>query len=428
MHKEFKKSVVSGADLEPIFSLGPIYVSDFLRPDEEPKGDPVDLELAFDPISKVAQLTKQPDGSLMWGSMYFYRSRTNPIMVNALKNVAESLVGSIKYDKSEKQVYVDCAGNDSTLLSFLDKDKFIRVNIDPSEYPEAKENCDIFIQDYFSKESFYKTGYKKCKFFSANAVFYDLSDPNNFLQNLYEILEDDGVALLQMSYTPLMILQNEFGNLVHEHLCYYNLTSLKYLFDRNGFTIRDVELNTVNGGSIRVFIQKNISPNNFKDISYRDVAKIRINSILEWEENNGYNSKQVYIDFYDRIIELKNRIVSFIKEARNKGESVWAYGASTKGNTLLQFFLLDDTLIDGIAEKQDFKWGLKTVGTNIPIYSEEEFRKVSPDYTLILPWFFIEEFTKREYNYLDNGGVFIIPCPNLYLHGKLSTEESSILE
>lgn len=407
---EYKKSVVSGAKLEPLFSLGDLYVSDFLKKGEEPKGPPCEMALGFDPISKSVQLTKQPSADLMWGSMYFYRSAVNPSMMVALADLADKTCKSVP-EKPGKAVYVDIASNDGYLLSTVDASKYHRVGIDPSDYPEALENSDTIIRDYFSAAAFRKAGFKKAARISCAACFYDVNEPEKFLRDAYKILEDDGVFTLQLSYTPANIMQTELGVICHEHLCYYNLTSLKWMTDRVGFVIKDVELNNVNGGSIRLYLQKATAPDNYLTAADRDICKIRVDSLLQWEEKNGFNNKKVYIDFYKRILSLKKQTTDFIKQAKADSKSVWGYAASTKGNTLLQLFGLDNTLIDGIAEKQAVKWGRRTIGTNIEIYSEDDMRAAHPDYLLILPWFFKQTFIEREKVYLDKGGVMIFPAP-----------------
>lgn len=418
---EYRKSVVSGAKLEPLFSVGELYVSDFLKKGEKPKGPPCEMALGFDPVSKAVQLTKQPDAALMWGSMYYYRSAVNPAMREALQDLAEKTCKSIP-EKSEKSVYVDIASNDGYLLSTVDKKKYLRVGIDPSDYPEAKDNADVNIREYFSAKAFKKAGYTKASRVSCAACFYDVDNPESFLKDVYEILEDDGLFTLQVSYTPANIMQTELGVICHEHLCYYNLTSLKWLTDRVGFVIKDVELNNVNGGSIRLYLQKQGAPDNYLTPADRDICKIRVDSLLGWEEREGFNTKKVYTDFYKRILALKKQTADFIKQAKAEGKSVWGYGASTKGNTLLQMFGLDDSLVDGIAEKQEVKWGRHTIGTNIPIYSEADMRKKQPDYLLILPWFFRQTFIDREHKYLEKGGVMIFPAPEFSTYSLASSK------
>jgi NDP-4-keto-2,6-dideoxyhexose 3-C-methyltransferase len=369
------------------------------------------MALGLDPISKAVQLTKQPDSALMWGSMYFYRSAVNPAMREALRDLADKTCRSIP-ESSKKSVYLDIASNDGYLLSTVDGKKYQRVGIDPSDYPEAKGNTDVNIQEYFSAKAFKAAGFTKAARVSCAACFYDVPNPLEFLQDVHKILEDDGLFTLQVSYTPANILQTEIGVICHEHLSYYNLTSLKWMTDRAGFIIKDVELNNVNGGSIRLYLQKKGASDNYLTPADRDICKIRVESLLLWEEQAGFNDPKIYKDFYKQILNLKKETVGFIKKAKTEGKSVWGYGASTKGNTLLQMFGLDHTLIDGIAEKQEFKWGRHTVGTNIPIYSEADMRKAQPDYLLILPWFFRDTFIAREQEYLKKGGTMIFPAPS----------------
>ncbi|HSX53103.1 MAG TPA: class I SAM-dependent methyltransferase [Patescibacteria group bacterium] len=421
---EYKKSVVSGGKLEPLFSLGDLYVSDFLKVGEEPKGPPCELELGFDPISKAVQLTKQPDADLMWGSMYYYRSAVNPSMMIALADLADKTCKSVP-EKVGKAVYLDIASNDGYLLSTVDASKYHRVGIDPSDYPEAMENGDVIIRDYFSAKAFRKAGFKKADRISCAACFYDLNEPKKFLEDVHAIMADDGLFTLQLSYTPANIMQTEIGVICHEHLCYYNLTSLKWLLDRTGFIIKDVELNDVNGGSIRLYIQKVGAPDNYLTAADRDICKIRVDSLLEWEQNNGFNDKKVYMEFYKRILKLKKQTKSFIKNVKSEGKTVWGYAASTKGNTLLQLFEIDNNLIDGIAEKQAVKWGRRTIGTNINIYSEDEMRVAQPDYLLILPWFFKQTFIEREHEYLRKGGTMIFPAPEFSTYSHKVTKPKS---
>jgi len=345
---------------------------------------------------------------------YWYRSGINASMRNSLKDIVDSVL--IYQQTKAGDVWLDIASNDGTLLSFVPTN-IIRIGIDPAEDSyknEAARFSDNIIQTYFSADAYKCGNYgdKKANIITAIAMFYDLDDPDSFLDDINEILDDDGLLVLQLSYTPLMINQLAFDNICHEHICYYSLTSLKYLLDKHDLTIVDCLLNDVNGGSFRVYIKKKISDGTkFRTAPFRDVANFRINSILQYENIAGFNSAAIYLDFYKKILNLKQDTVNFIRAQNNLGKVVWAYGASTKGNTLLQWYGLDSSVIQGIAERSPYKYGMKTIGTNIPIYSEDDMRKAEPDYLLILPWHFVEEFKKRESEYLRSGGAFIIPCP-----------------
>jgi hypothetical protein len=241
-------------------------------------------------------------------------------------------------------------------------------------------------------------------------MMYDLEDPHKFIEDVNDCLDDDGVWVIQVSYLPLMLCQLAFDNICHEHLEYYSLRVLSNLLEQHDLQIVDFRVNDTNGGSCRLYVQKKPFID-FGTAPFRDVAKFRIDSALCCEEKLELTNPKTYYDFYEKINTLKKQTVDFIKDIKSKGKSVWGYGASTKGNTLLQYFGLNCDFIDAIAERQPVKYGLKTVGTHIPIKSEKEMRVANPDYMLILPWHFIDEFVKREKNYLRNGGKFIVPCP-----------------
>ena len=182
--------------------------------------------------------------------------------------------------------------------------------------------------------------------------------------------------------------------------------------------IVDVELNDINGGSFRIYVRKADSNSDlFATAPYRDVARFRIKSLLEYEKTLDLNNPETYISWFRKLQEIKEQTVGFIKSEKAKGKTIYGYGASTKGNTLLQWYGLDNTVIDAIAERNPDKYGLKTVGTNIPIVPEVDMRKAKPDYLIIFPWHFISEFKNREKEYLSSGGKFIVPLPQFRVIG-----------
>lgn len=401
-----------------LFSLGNLYVSDFIAKNSEPRDKKYPLNLIMDDMGCVKLDTVAPL-NIMYGK-YWYRSGITKTMINELSGIVRSINDVVKLNKQD--IWIDIACNDGTLLSFVSND-IIKIGIDPADdsYKKiSKLHSNLIIQDYFSADVFKKSiyGKQKAKVITTIAMFYDLEKPEQFIKDIHEILDDNGLWVIQLSYTPLMLEQLAFDNICHEHIYYYSLFNLKLLMNNNGFDVVDVQLNDINGGSFRVYLMKTTSDKTkFSSQPYRDVCNFRINSVLEYELKLKLNNKQTWINFYNKINELKKQTISFIKQEKENGKIIWGYGASTKGNTLLQYFGLDNTLIDGIAERSTFKYGLKTVGTNIPIYSEEEMRAIKPDYLLILPWHFINEFRDREIEYLKNGGKFIVPCPKFEIIG-----------
>jgi hypothetical protein len=405
--------------MKELFNLGNLYVSDFLKEGETPRGGQVEMKMMLEENTGSVRLETTADLDTMYGK-YWYRSGINNTMKKELKGIVTSIMETVKLNDND--LWIDIACNDGTLLSNVPSN-LIKVGIDPVDDSfkiESEKHSNLIIQDYFSAEEFKKSefGNLKAKVITTIAMFYDLDNPKSFVNDIVEILDDNGVWVLQLSYTPLMIEQLAFDNICHEHVYYYSLFNIRKMFKECGMDIIDVQLNDTNGGSFRIYCMKeNSDKTKFGTQPYRDICKFRVNSLLQYEESLKLDSVDTWVDFYNRINELKEKTVSFIKSEKEKGKKIWGYGASTKGNTLLQYFGLDYTLIDGIAERSPYKFGLKTVGTNIPIYSEEEMRIAKPDYLLVLPWHFINEFVEREVEFLNGGGKFIVPCPKFEIIG-----------
>lgn len=407
--------------MQTLLDLGSHYISDFIPLDDSSHREKYPLRLVLDESIGAARLSDAAPMDMMYGK-YWYRSGINTSMTLQLKNIVEEITSRISFSKDD--IWLDIACNDGTLLSFVPQD-FIKLGIDPADdsyHSASSKIANKVIQDYFSYEAFARTGYgdRKCKVITIIAMFYDLDNPSVFIDDLHKILDDDGLLVVQMSYTPLMLQQLAFDNICHEHIYYYSLQSIQKLFSQHGFRVVDCELNDTNGGSFRVYFQKYESKiDSFATGPLRDVCNFRVNSLLDYESNNfDLTNQTLWKRFEEDITSLKDQTVDFIKQEKTKGKTICGYGASTKGNTLLQWFGLDNSLIDAMAERSPYKYGLKTIGTNIPILSEEEVRKINPDYMLVLPWHFISEFINRESEFLSNGGKFIVPCPRFKIISK----------
>jgi SAM-dependent methyltransferase len=400
-----------------LFSLGKLYVSDFINKDEDARAGKHDMTLVIDERYGAARLETCTPIHSMFGK-YWYRSGINQTMRTELKGIVDSVTSVQKLNEGD--LWLDIACNDGTLLSFV-PDGIKKLGIDPAEDSfknESSKIADEVIQDFFTLENFKKSKFKKkkAKVVTCIAMFYDLDEPVEFLKDVTKVLDDDGLFVLQMSYTPLMIKQLAFDNICHEHVYYWGLASIEKLLKKAGLKIVDCQLNDVNGGSFRIYIKKKKSDvTTFATAPYRDVCNVRVESLIKWEKGLKLDKEEIWLDFYNRIEALKKETVDFIKAEKAKGKVICGYGASTKGNTLLQYFGLDNTLIDAIAERSPYKFGLKTIGTNIPILSEEDVRAMNPDYMLVLPWHFISEFIEREDEFLTKGGKFIVPCPNFQI-------------
>ena len=406
--------------MKKLFSFGELYVSDFIKQDEEGRAGKHDLTLVIDERYGAARLEKCTPIHSMFGK-YWYRSGTNTTMKNELSDIVKNILKVQKLKQND--LWLDIACNDGTLLSYVPR-HINRLGIDPTDDTftvESKQVADEIIQDYFTIDSYRRSQFatRKAKVITCIAMFYDLDEPIDFLKDIKEVLDDDGLFVVQMSYTPLMIKQMAFDNITHEHVYYWSLSSLNKLMVDAGLKIVDCQLNDVNGGSFRVYIKKeNSDESKFATRPYRDVCNVKIESILNWEKTQNLDSEKTWLDFYQKIQDLKKQTIDFITEEKSKGKTICGYGASSKGNTLLQYFGIDNTHLDAIAERSPFKYGHKTIGTNIPILSEEDVRNLNPDYMLVLPWHFISEFIEGEHEFLNRGGKFVVPCPKFEVIGK----------
>lgn len=406
-------------NLTPILSLGDLYVSDFLEPKE--KGGikaPLELVLcnAKDGGCGLLQLKHTVSGEALYRH-YWYLSGINKTMADELNGIANKAT-EIANLKAGDYV-IDIGANDGTLLRGYNVDGLKTVGFEPAQNLEEYNSVGITktIVDFFSHSSWVKEfGEAKAKAITAIAMFYDLDDPNTFISDIIKCLDDEGVLIIQMMYLPSFIERNAFDGICHEHLEYYSLFSLENLLKKHGLEVFDIETREeINEGSLRIYIRKighgtslNILPG----------TKERVLELREKEDNLGLGDKKIYEDLVKRVLEAKERSVSFIKQEVALGKKIHGYAASTKGNTTLQFYGLTSGLIEAIADRNSQKWGKLTIGSRIPIISEEESRAEKPDYYFILAWHFLSEFTEREKEFFEKGGKFIIPMPEFRIIGK----------
>ena len=380
------------SELEDAFSLGEQYINDFVDKDMVTAGNKAPLDLVMCEQCSLIQLRHTAPQELLYTRHYWYRSGVTETMRNALRDVSaavEKMVGLRAGD-----VVLDIGANDGTLLGSFEVPGLVKVGCEPANnlIEMLSKHTEYVMHDFWSSQRYNELAIGwaigKAKVITALGMFYDLDDPNLFINDIQKTLAEDGVFVAQLMCLASMLDKNDLGNICHEHIEYYSYASLKYMFEKNGLEIFKVEENSVNGGSYRIFA--------------RHLKKGSI-------EFNERCSMYDLHDFKSRIDENRDKCVSFIKEEVRKGKTVYVYGASTKGNVILQYYGLDHTLITAAAERSPEKWGKYTIGTGIPIISEEEARRAQPDYFLVLPWAFFKEFYEREAEWRAKGGKFILP-------------------
>jgi len=402
--------VCGSHQLATIISLGSIYVSDFVSDRTASAEETYPLELVLcDPAPggcSLLQLRHSVDPSKMY-NFYYYHSGTNVMMRQALADITRQAEKRTPLNRGDLVLDIGC--NDGTLLRSYKKKGLKLVGFDPAKnlIHEAQVGTTGIINDYFNYDAFEREfPNKKAKVITSIAMFYDLDDPNKFVADIVQCLHDDGLWIIQMSYLPLMLKANAFDNICHEHLEYYAMISLQNLLKRHRLKVVDVELNDVNAGSFRVYVRH-------EDGDAPAAGLGRVRALEKSEKRLRLTDKETYFRFAARIFAEREQVYHFIKREVENGKKVFVYGASTKGNTLLQYFNLDYRLIQGAAEKNPDKFGKKTVGTLIPIMSEEEAKRSKPDYFLVLPWHFLDFFLRQEKAYLKSGGHFIVPLPHM---------------
>jgi SAM-dependent methyltransferase len=403
--------------LDFVLSLGNHFVSNFPGPDEG-DGIKAPLELMTCRHCTLVQLRHTVPPASMYQN-YWYRSGTNQSMRDALADITHKAEQLVHLEPGDAVLDIGC--NDGTLLGSYRTRDLLRIGFDPAQNlaQYSKEIATTLVSTFFERDAYRQEPSLEgvCpRIVTSIAMFYDLEEPNRFVADIKEIMDRNGVWVVQMSYLPLMLKQNAFDNICHEHLEYYSLASMDSLLSRHGMRVVDVELNDVNGGSFRLYIRNDDAKDDtFADATHRALAAERVDALRESERAIGLDSKVTYDDFAFRVERIKKDVVDFVQQQTAAGKKVFVYGASTKGNTLLQYFGLDKTLIGAAAERNPDKWGKVTVGTRIPIISEDEARAQRPSYFLMLPWHFIDEFQRRERDYLREGGRFVVPMPHFSL-------------
>ena len=402
--------ICQNKNLKHILRLGNQYLVDFLDNKEDVNYvAPLELVLCSkkDNGCGLLQLQHTVPPDLLYRK-FWYKSGVNQTIRDDLEDIVRK--AEKKIDLYDGDFVIDIGANDGTLLRFYNNSSLKLVGFEPATnlLEEASSGTFKIFNEYFNSRIFEESfGNKKAKIITSISIFYDLDNPHDFVEDIIKILDENGIWILQMNYLVTMLENFAFDNIVHEHLEYYSLQSLEHLLDKHGLEVFDVEQNNINGGSIRAFIK-------FKDSNKFSISK-RVNDVMAYETKLGLSDEKTYLDFAKQIKSLKQQTCKFIKEEINNGKKIYVYGASTRGNTLLQYYGLDSQFIQAASERNPAKWGKYIVGSMIPIISEEQARLEKPDYFLVLPWYFADEFVSREKKFLENGGKFLIPLPQFKL-------------
>ena len=393
--------------IENIFSLGNLYYTGkFFKKGKNPKKGPINVVLCK--ACKLLQLGNNFDTKYLYGPDYGYQTGINATMTKHVKNVTKTLSGKTRIKKGE--LVLDIASNDGTLLNFYNKN-IVTFGVDPliDKFSKKYKKINYTISEFFSANKIKKIIFnKKFKIITALSVFYDLKKPNKFLADAESLLDNDGIFLLEFADLGSIVKLNMFDTFCHEHLEYYSVKIISEMCFKNNLRLFDVKYNNINGGSAQLFICK-------ENASYLN-NRVSLNNAFSYEKKLKLTKKKTFINFFKKINVIKNQLSQFIKTEKNKKKTIHCYGASTKGNVLLQYFKLDNNLIDYAAERNPEKYNLFTPGSKIKIISEKFSRKMKPNYYLVLPWHFKKEILSRESTTIKKGSKFIFPLPKFKIY------------
>jgi hypothetical protein len=414
MHLTYRKTcrICGSAALTKVIDLGEQYLQgSFLKPGKESpslRRIPTKLVRCDPTLDEQACGLLQTETSVpsaILYSAYWYRSGTNQTMRNHLKGIAEEAVGLIN-KKAARVLDIGC--NDGTLLRCY-PESFVKFGVDPSDIAQEISGDITVIQDIFpSTELHSLTAGKQFDIVTSIAMFYDLENPVAFVDQIKSVLSEDGIWIFEVSYMPSMLVMNSYDTICHEHLEYYSFSVIENIMQRCGMKVVKVGFNDINGGSIRCYVTH---VTNFKYKNKKN--QLLLEQVRQQEFDIELDTDKPYKNFQDRINNHKEELSGLLKKLKREGKKIHIYGASTKGNTILQWCGLDNTIIDYASDRNLDKDGAKTIGTDISIISEEKSRAMKPDYYLVLPWHFRAEFLDREKAFLDEGGGFIFPLPTI---------------
>jgi NDP-4-keto-2,6-dideoxyhexose 3-C-methyltransferase len=347
-------------------------------------------------------------GAILYRS-YWYRSGVNRTMTEHLRAIAREAEEAAGLQPGDLVVDIGC--NDATLFDGYLNRQLKFIGFDPSDVARyAVEKGYDVVRNFYSREQLQQRHPdQKAKVITSIAMFYDLEYPRPFVADVAESLAEDGVWIIELHYLPLMLERNAFDAIVHEHLEYYSLAVLERLLASAGLEVSGAVLSDVNGGSIRLRVGH--SGRSQPDHGAQEaLQRLRVR-----EFELALDSPEPYERFAENVELVRRNLLEVCQSLHARGKVIHVYGASTKGNTILQYVGLDHSLIPYAADRNPDKWGSETIRTGIPIISEEDSRAMAPDYYLVLPWHFLDEFLERERGFFERGGKFIVPLPRVAL-------------
>lgn len=406
MTKRIEKCRISGStNLLSVLSLGDQSLTGVFPASSSTPVTVGPLELVWCPDSGLLQLAHVYEASEMYGENYGYRSGLNASMVRHLTQKIGKLEQFAELKAGD--TVLDIGSNDATSLKAYQTPSLKRIGIDPTgaKFRQYYPDDIKLVPDFFNAKNFNSVSKERAKIITSIAMFYDLEDPIAFARDIAHCLAPDGVWHFEQSYMPSMLRLTSYDTICHEHVEYYSLAVVEKILAAADMKVLDVQMNAVNGGSFAV------------TAGHRNTTRKANRAVIDWllsqEERMGLATPRPYREFEERVFRHREDLRRLLRALRDDGKRIVGYGASTKGNVVLQYCGIGPDLVEAIAEVNPDKFGHVTPGSHIPIVSEADALKMKPDYYLVLPWHFKDNILQREQKFLADGGKMIFPFPEI---------------
>jgi SAM-dependent methyltransferase len=362
---------------------------------------PLDVVLCEE--CSLVQITETVSPEVLFCQNYPYFSSVSKALMKHFGDSAQHILDTRQLGPDS--LVVEAASNDGYMLKHFVEAGIPVLGIDPADGPakKAQESGVRTLNTFFTKEladELFEKG-NRADVFLANNVLAHVADLNGFTAGVARLLKDDGVAVIEAPYLLELIEHCEFDTIYHQHLCYFSVTALANLFRRHGLSLNEVKLTTIHGGSLRLFIEK------------KENVGESVTQLLDREKELGVDSLAYYETFAARVEKLKTDLIAVLEKFKAEGKRIAGYGAAAKGCTLLSYCGVDSKYLDYIVDLNPVKQGQYFTGTQLKIEPPAKVLEDQPDAVMIIAWNFAQEIMKQQQAYRDQGGIFVIPVPEV---------------